>query len=98
VVLDNAGVGDTAALTAPLTITEMADQTSDLIATLRLGRTAVPGWSMGGTIAQALALLHPAQVPGAKLLLYPEAGHAFLVQDLSTFLPAVQRFLGQTAS
>jgi hypothetical protein len=37
-------------------------------------------------------------VPGAKLLLYPEAGHAFLVQDLSTFLPAVQRFLGQTAS
>ena len=62
VLLDNAGVGDTAALTTPLTITEMADQTSDLIAALRLGQTAVLGWSMGGMIAQALAVLHPAQV------------------------------------
>jgi pimeloyl-ACP methyl ester carboxylesterase len=213
VLLDNAGVGDTAALTTPLTITEMADQTSDLITALRLGRTAVLGWSMGGMIAQALAVLHPAQVsrlilaatqpgtgkslpipaaaataaagsnpagvlsvlfpasaaaaqqayalgilrypgfyqapraviadqglavqqwiagqdpagrrltavrlpalvadgtvdqlnpvandrtlagevPGAKLILYPRAGHAFLFQDMSTFLPAVQRFLG----
>jgi pimeloyl-ACP methyl ester carboxylesterase len=213
VLLDNAGVGDTAALTVPLTITEMADQTSDLIAALRLGRTAVLGWSMGGMIAQALAVLRPAQVsrlilaatqpgtgkalpipaaaaaaaagsnpagvlsvlfpasaaaaaqayvagilrypgfyqapraviadqglavqhwmtgqdpagrrltavrlptlvadgtldqlnpvandrtlagqvPGAKLILYPGAGHAFLFQDMSTFLPAVQRFLG----
>ena len=34
------------------------------------------------------------QVPGAKLILYPGAGHAFLFQDMSTFLPAVQRFLG----
>jgi pimeloyl-ACP methyl ester carboxylesterase len=213
VLLDNAGVGETAALTAPLTITEMADQTSDLITALRLGRTAVLGWSMGGMIAQALAVLHPAQVsrlilaatqpgtgkslpipaaaaaaaagsnpagvlsvlfpasasaaqqayalgilrypgfyqapraviadqglavqqwiagqdpagrrltavrlpalvadgtvdqlnpvandrtlagevPGAKLILYPGAGHAFLFQDMSTFLPAVQNFLG----
>jgi pimeloyl-ACP methyl ester carboxylesterase len=35
-----------------------------------------------------------AEVPGAKLILYPGAGHAFLFQDMSTFLPAVQRFLG----
>jgi pimeloyl-ACP methyl ester carboxylesterase len=62
VLLDNAGVGDTATLAAPLTITEMANQTSALITTLRLGRTAVLGWSMGGMIAQALAVLHPAQV------------------------------------
>jgi pimeloyl-ACP methyl ester carboxylesterase len=213
VLLDNAGVGETAALTEPLTITEMADQTSDLITALRLGRTAVLGWSMGGMIAQALAVLHPAQVsrlilaatqpgtgkslpipaaaaaaaagsnpagvlsvlfpasaaaaeqayalgilrypgfyqaprdviaaqglaveqwiagqdpagrqltavrlpalvadgtvdqlnpvandrtlagevPGAKLILYPGAGHAFLFQDMSAFLPAVQNFLG----
>jgi pimeloyl-ACP methyl ester carboxylesterase len=213
VVLDNAGVGKTATLPAPLSITEMANQTSALISALRLDRTAVLGWSMGGMVAQALAVLHPGQVsrlvlaatqpgtghalpipaaaaaaaasanpatvlsvlfprgaaaaarvyaigilryrgyyraprativaqeravqrwlagddaagrrlgavrvptlvadgtrdqldpvgndrslagsvPGAKLLLYPGAGHAFLFQDLTSFLPAVQRFLG----
>jgi pimeloyl-ACP methyl ester carboxylesterase len=60
VTFDNAGVGETAA-TAP-SITAMANQASALISTLRLGRTAVLGWSMGGMIAQALAVLHPAQV------------------------------------
>ena len=40
----------------------MADQTSALIDTLGLGRPDVLGWSMGGMIAQALAVLHPAQV------------------------------------
>jgi pimeloyl-ACP methyl ester carboxylesterase len=34
-----------------------------------------------------------ASVPGAKLLLYPGAGHAFLFQDAASFLPAVERFL-----
>jgi pimeloyl-ACP methyl ester carboxylesterase len=45
----------------------MAGQTSALISALRLGRPAVLGWSMGGTIAQALAVLHPGQV-GALVL------------------------------
>jgi len=62
VVFDNAGVGKTAALSSPLTITAMANQTSALIAKLRLHRPAVLGWSMGGMIAQALAVLHPRQV------------------------------------
>jgi pimeloyl-ACP methyl ester carboxylesterase len=62
VVFDNAGVGQTAALASPLTITAMANQASALISALRLGRPAVLGWSMGGMIAQALAVLHPAQV------------------------------------
>jgi pimeloyl-ACP methyl ester carboxylesterase len=62
VVFDNAGVGQTAALASPLTITAMANQASALISALRLDRPAVLGWSMGGMIAQALAVLHPAQV------------------------------------
>jgi pimeloyl-ACP methyl ester carboxylesterase len=62
VIFDNAGVGRTAGLPAPLTIAAMADQTSALIATLGLGRPAVLGWSMGGMTAQALAVLHPTQV------------------------------------
>ena len=48
--------------TATLTIDAMADQTSALIDTLGLGRPDVLGWSMGGMIAQALAVLHPPQV------------------------------------
>jgi pimeloyl-ACP methyl ester carboxylesterase len=62
VMFDNSGVGRTQALPPPLTIEAMADQTSALIDTLGLGRPDVLGWSMGGMIAQALAVLHPAQV------------------------------------
>ncbi len=50
------------ALAPPFTIDAMADQTSALISTLGLGRPDVLGWSMGGMVAQALAVLHPAQV------------------------------------
>jgi pimeloyl-ACP methyl ester carboxylesterase len=62
VIFDNAGIGRTQPLPAPLTIDAMANQTSALISALGLGRPDVLGWSMGGTIAQALAVLHPAQV------------------------------------
>ncbi len=61
VMFDNAGVGESAPLT-PLTITAMERQTSALISALRLGRPAVLGWSMGGMVAQALAVRHPKQV------------------------------------
>ena len=62
VMFDNSGVGRTQELPPPLTIDAMADQTSALIDTLGLGRPDVLGWSMGAMIAQALAVLHPAQV------------------------------------
>ena len=62
VMFDNAGIGQTQQLPPPLSIDAMADQTSALITTLHLGRPDVLGWSMGGMIAQALAVLHPAQV------------------------------------
>jgi pimeloyl-ACP methyl ester carboxylesterase len=61
-VFDNGGIGSTAALPAPLTIDAMADQTSALISALGLRQADVLGWSMGGMIAQALAVRHPAQV------------------------------------
>jgi pimeloyl-ACP methyl ester carboxylesterase len=62
VIFDNAGIDKTSALPAPLTITAMANQTAALIESLHLGRPDVLGWSMGGMIAQALAVLHPALV------------------------------------
>lgn len=67
VMVDNAGVGRTAALPGPLSMTAMAGQVSAAITALHLGRPAVLGWSMGGMIAQALAVTHPSQV--SKLIL-----------------------------
>jgi pimeloyl-ACP methyl ester carboxylesterase len=80
VVFDNPGVGHTIALSPAVSISAMANETSALISTLRLGRVAVLGWSMGGMIAQALAVLHPAQV--SRLVLaatQPGTGHALPV-------------------
>jgi pimeloyl-ACP methyl ester carboxylesterase len=64
VVFDNAGVGRTTAVSVPASVSvpAMTSQTSDLISALRLRRPAVLGWSMGGMIAQDLAITHPAQV------------------------------------
>jgi pimeloyl-ACP methyl ester carboxylesterase len=77
VIFDNAGIGDTRQLPGPLTIDAMARQTSALIDTLRLSRPDVLGWSMGGMIAQALAVLDPSQV--GRLVLcatFPGTGRA----------------------
>lgn len=62
VIFDNAGIGATQQLPGPLSIEAMARQTGALIDTLHLSRPAVLGWSMGGMIAQALAVLDPFQV------------------------------------
>jgi pimeloyl-ACP methyl ester carboxylesterase len=67
IVFDNAGVGRTSMLPSPLTVSAMADQTSALISALRLHRPAVLGWSLGGMVAQALAVRDPGQV--ARLVL-----------------------------
>jgi pimeloyl-ACP methyl ester carboxylesterase len=79
VMFDNSGVGRTEQLPPPLTIEAMANQTSALIDTLGLGRPDVLGWSMGGTIAQALAVLHPAQVRRLVLCAtYPGTGQVVM--------------------
>jgi pimeloyl-ACP methyl ester carboxylesterase len=77
IIFDNAGIGDTQQLPGPLTIDAMARQTSALIDALRLSRPDVLGWSMGGMVAQALAVLDPSQV--GRLVLcatFPGTGHA----------------------
>lgn len=67
VMLDNAGIGETDALDGTLTIPKMADQTGALITALGLGKPDVVGWSMGGMIAQALAVRHADQVDSVVL-------------------------------
>jgi pimeloyl-ACP methyl ester carboxylesterase len=101
VIFDNAGIGSTKALPSPLTIDAMANQTSALISALGLGRTDVLGWSMGGMIAQALAVLHPNQVrrlvlcasfPGVGTVIPPQANIDDLTNGngLSVLYPADQ--------
>jgi pimeloyl-ACP methyl ester carboxylesterase len=85
VMFDNSGIGRTKQLPPPVSIDDLANQTSALIAALGLGRPDVLGWSLGGTIAQALAVLHPARVrdlvlcatfPGNKTDVAPPASSA----------------------
>jgi pimeloyl-ACP methyl ester carboxylesterase len=81
VIFDNAGIGGTRALPSPLTIDAMANQTGALISALGLGRPDVLGWSMGGMIAQALAVLHPDQVRRLVLCAtFPGVGTAIPAQ------------------
>src|SRR4051794_25093392 len=62
VLLDNEGVGRTTSLRGSLTIRRMGETAAGLIKRLKLKRPDVAGWSMGGMIAQSLAVRHPKSV------------------------------------
>jgi pimeloyl-ACP methyl ester carboxylesterase len=87
VIFDNAGIGRTQSLPAPLTIDAMANQTGALIDALHLGRADVLGWSMGTTITQALAVLHPSEVR-ALVLCAPYPGNGAVVLPARSILDA----------
>jgi pimeloyl-ACP methyl ester carboxylesterase len=57
--VDYEGIGETTLRPGQLTIPRLANDTATFIAALHLQRPDVLGWSMGGFVAQALAVLHP---------------------------------------
>ncbi len=67
IVLDNRGSGQTVVPDRPFTIEDMADDISGLLDSLNIKKASVIGISLGGMIAQALAIRHPEKVKGLVL-------------------------------
>ncbi len=62
VLMDNRGVGGSSRPRGPWSVADMAQDTAALLRALDLGPVAVFGLSLGGMIAQELAMSHPSLV------------------------------------
>lgn len=68
ITFDNRGIGNTTSGNKQFSIQQFADGTSRLMEALKIKKTDVMGWSMGGMIAQEVALSNPDKVE--KLIIY----------------------------
>jgi pimeloyl-ACP methyl ester carboxylesterase len=67
VVFDNRAVATTSKGTKAISVEQMSDDTVGLMNALRIGKAHILGWSMGGYVAQQLAVEHPSRVGGLIL-------------------------------
>jgi pimeloyl-ACP methyl ester carboxylesterase len=81
VLLDNRGIGASTDDGAPFDIPKLARDTADVIQALDLGSVSVLGWSMGGFVAQALGVQHPAVVDKLVLLSTSPGGAGATLAD-----------------
>ena len=68
ILLDHRDIGSSTDDGKPFDIAQLADDAAHVIEALGLDRTSVLGWSMGGFIAQTLAVQHPDRVKKVVLL------------------------------
>jgi pimeloyl-ACP methyl ester carboxylesterase len=92
VLLDNRGIGSSTDNGAPFDIDQLADDAARVIDALGFERVSVLGWSMGGFIAQTLALQHPARIDKLILLSTDSGG-----VDAELASPAVRSQLTDTS-
>lgn len=71
ITFDNRGAGRTSSPDRPYTIAQMAEDAAALLAYLGIEKASVVGYSMGGMVAQEVALAHPEKVD--KLVLVSTA-------------------------
>lgn len=84
---DNRGMGDSqlGELLEPLTVEAMASDVEALLDAREIERLPVAGWSMGGFIAQALAIQAPDRVEALVLLATNPGGDAAVPGDPAAF-------------
>jgi pimeloyl-ACP methyl ester carboxylesterase len=68
IIFDNRGIGNTSSGNKQFSITQFAEDTSGLMDALKIKKADLMGWSMGGMIAQEMALSNPEKV--GKLIIY----------------------------
>jgi pimeloyl-ACP methyl ester carboxylesterase len=68
ITFDNRGIGNTTSGNKQFSIGQFAEDTSGLMEALKIKKADILGWSMGGMIAQEVALSNPEKV--GKLIIY----------------------------
>src|SRR5262245_13162065 len=92
VTFDNRGVGETDLPPEPVyTMTQLADDAASLLGELKIPRAHVVGLSMGGTVAQELALRHPRLVRSLVLVSTWARADARFVQVVESWMALASR-------
>lgn len=93
VIFDSDGVGRTPAGSSAIsTVPQLSDQASALIQALHLGRPTVVGFSLGGFVAQRMAVDHPDDVGALVLMGTGPGGAQQVLPDLPSLVRGVPAF------
>jgi len=93
VLLDNRGAGRTDVSDREYTIRLLADDAAHLLDALHIAKAHVLGLSMGGAVAQELAINHPTRV--SKLVLCATTSRWVMRPEVSKILEAMERGCSQ---